>query len=103
MGNVAPPAVSYTPLDRQYQAYFDLGAPLALVLGAMRKNNSEEVASLSGGEWSSFDNRRDLAQDLGVLTNHLRNSYVLSFSPTSAEPGLHTIKVRLARHPEMIV
>jgi len=87
----------------QYDAYFNLSAPLALVLGAMRKNTAAEVASLSGGEWSSFDNRRDLAQDLGVLTNHLRNSYVLSFTPTSSEPGLHTIQVRVAHHPELEV
>lgn len=87
----------------QYDAYFNLSAPLALVFGAMRKNTSAEVTSLSGGEWYSFDNRRDLAQDLGVLTNHLRNSYVLSFTPTSSEPGLHTIQVRVARHPELEV
>jgi len=86
-----------------YQAYFNLSEPLRLIFGAMSKNTSAEVAALSGGEWSSFDNRGELDQDLGVLTNHLRNSYVLSFSPTSAEPGLHTIKVRLAHHPEMIV
>jgi VWFA-related protein len=85
------------------QGYFKLDAPLALIFGAMRKNTSAELATLSGGEWSSFDNGGELAQDLGVLTNHLRNSYVLSFTPTSAEPGLHTIKVRLVRHPDMIV
>jgi VWFA-related protein len=100
----APNNVQNLPnAEGQYQAYFNLSAPLALVLGAMRKNTPAEVASLSGGEWSSFDNRRDLAQDLGVLTNHLHNSYVLSFSPTSSEPGLHTIVVRVARHPELMV
>jgi hypothetical protein len=40
---------------------------------------------------------------MNVLNNHIRNSYILSFSPTSTEPGLHTIKVSLAHHPEMIV
>jgi hypothetical protein len=69
----------------------------------MRKNLSAEVANLSGGEASSFDNRGELEEDLGVLTNHIRNSYILSFYPTSTEPGLHTIKVRMARHPELIV
>jgi VWFA-related protein len=87
----------------QYQAYFNLSAPLALVLGAMRRNTSAEVAELSGGECRSFDNRRELAEDLGILTNHLRNGYVLTFAPTSTEPGLHTIAVRVAHHPELTV
>jgi hypothetical protein len=69
----------------------------------MRKNLSAEVANLSGGEAMSFDGRSELEQDMNVLNNHIRNSYILSFSPISAEPGLHTIKVRLARHPEMMV
>ena len=87
----------------QYHAYFDLGAPLALALGAMRKNVSAEIANVSGGESNSFDNRTELAEDLGVLCNHLRNSYVLSFYPTSKEPGLHILKVSVAHHPELLI
>ncbi|MCU1224754.1 MAG: hypothetical protein JWQ42_2847 [Edaphobacter sp.] len=86
-----------------FQGYFNLSAPLGLVIGAMRKNLSAEAANLSGGESSSFDNRNELEADLGTLINHLRNSYILSFRPTSTEPGLHTIKVRLASRPELIV
>jgi VWFA-related protein len=89
--------------NQDYQAYFNLSAPLSLVLGAMRKNLSAEVANLSGGEASSFDNQNELDQNLGVLTDHLRNSYILSFSPTSSEPGLHTIQVRLTHHPDLLV
>jgi VWFA-related protein len=87
----------------QYQAYFNLGAPLGLALGAMRKNLAAEVANLSGGEASSFDNKVQLDESLGTLVNHLRNSYILSFSPTSSEPGLHAIQVRLAHHPDLLV
>jgi VWFA-related protein len=86
-----------------FQGYFNLGEPLGLALGAMRKNLSAEVAALSGGETSSFDNRNELADDLGVLANHIRNRYILSFYPTSQAPGLHTIAVQLAHHPELIV
>jgi VWFA-related protein len=89
--------------DRQFVQYFDLGAPLKLALGAMRKNLSAEVANLSGGESSSFDNRVDLDQALGAMNNHLGNSYVLSFYPASSKPGLHTIRVSLSRHPELLV
>jgi VWFA-related protein len=92
-----------TYVTGQYAAYFNLGAPLGLAIGAMRKNMSAEVANLSGGEASNFDNKADLDQNLGVLTNHLRNSYILTFTPNSRKPGLHTIQVRLAHHPDLLV
>jgi VWFA-related protein len=94
---------AYNDPARPTQGYFKLDAPLRLIFGAMQKNLSAEVADLSGGESMSFDGRGELEQDMNVLNNHIRNSYVLSFSPTSAEPGLHTIKVQLAHHPEMVV
>ncbi len=37
------------PLPGVGQAYFNLSAPIALALGAMRKNLAAEVATLSGG------------------------------------------------------
>jgi hypothetical protein len=37
------------------------------------------------------------------MSSHIRNSYILTFQPTSAEPGLHSIRVQLTHHPEMIV
>ena len=89
--------------DGHYQAYFGLTLPLNLAISEMRKNLSAEVANLSGGESSGFTNRGELDGALGTMANHIRNSYILSFYPTSTEPGLHTIAVRLARHPELIV
>jgi VWFA-related protein len=107
------PPISIVPTDgtlkawndpaRPTQGYFKLDAPLRLIFGAMQKNLSAEVASLSGGESFGFDGRGELEQDMNVLSNHIRNSYILSFSPTSSEPGLHAIKVSLAHHPEMVV
>jgi hypothetical protein len=64
---------------------------------------SAEIAALSGGETSSFDNAVELGDDLNVLNNHIRNRYILSFYPTSQTPGLHTITVRLVHHPELLV
>jgi VWFA-related protein len=94
---------AYNDPARPFQGYFKLDVPLRLIFGAMQKNLSAEVANLSGGESMSFDGRGELEQDLNVLSNHIRNSYILSFSPISAEPGLHAIKVQLAHHPEMMV
>jgi len=107
------PPISVVPSDgsfkryndpaRPTQDYFNLDAPLRLIFGAMQKNLSAEVADLSGGESMSFDGRGELENDMNVLSNHIRNSYILSFTPTSTELGLHTIKVSLAHHPEMLV
>jgi hypothetical protein len=89
--------------NQEYVQYFQLAPALSLAIGAMRKNMSAEVANLSGGEADSFDNKEELDQNLGVLTNHLRNSYILTFSPISNAPGMHTIQVRLAHHPDLLV
>jgi VWFA-related protein len=85
------------------QAYFSIDAPLRLIFGAMQKNLSAEVANLSGGESNSFDNKQEFDEALNRVNSHIRNSYVLSFQPTSTDAGLHRIKVSLARHPEMVV
>jgi hypothetical protein len=69
----------------------------------MQKNLSAEVADLSGGEAGSFDNKNEFDDVLDRVSSHIRNSYILSFQPTSTEPGLHTIRVQLTHHPEMIV
>jgi VWFA-related protein len=107
------PPISVVPSDgslkpyndpaRPTQGYFKLDVPLRLIFGAMQKNLSAEVADLSGGESMGFDGRGELESDINVLSNHIRNSYLLSFTPTSTKPGLHTIKVQLAHHPEMTV
>ena len=85
------------------QGYAKLDEPLRLIFGAMRKNLSAEMAQLSGGEAMSFDGHAELENDMNVLNNHIRNSYVLDFYPTSQKPGVHTIKVSLPKHPELMV
>jgi VWFA-related protein len=97
------PVQPWTAPTAPVQAYFNLDAPLRLIFGAMQKNLSAEVANLSGGESMSFDGRKELEEDMNTLNNHIRNSYILDFYPTSTEPGLHTIKVLLPHHPEMVV
>jgi hypothetical protein len=74
-----------------------------MILGAMRKNVAAEVASLTGGEASEFNNQHDLDNGLAALTSHMQNRYTLSFTPSSSEPGLHPIKVSLPLHPGLIV
>ena len=89
--------------DGTYVAYFNLTEPMEMIVDAMRKNVSAELATLSGGEAARFDNQHQLDDQLGILANHLRNRYVLSFAPTSAQPGLHALHVSLLNHPNFIV
>ncbi|GGG67725.1 VWA domain-containing protein [Edaphobacter dinghuensis] len=97
------PPITINPAAGSFLGYVDLSVPLNAAIGAMHKNMSAEIAALSGGETSSFDNAVDLGNDLNVLNNHIRNRYILSFYPTSQTVGLHTITVRLPQHPEMQV
>lgn len=86
-----------------YVAYFDLTEPMEMIVDAMRKNVSAELATLSGGEAARFDNQHQLDDQLGILANHLRNRYMLSFAPTSAQPGFHALHVSLLNHPNFTV
>jgi VWFA-related protein len=89
--------------DGSYHAYFNLTEPMGMIFDAMRKNTAAELATLSGGEAARFDNQHQLDNQLSILTNHLRNRYMLSFAPTSAQPGLHALHVSLFNHPDLTV
>ena len=62
---------------------------------ALRKNISESVAHLTGGESFKFKNEKTLDQDLFTIANHIPNRYVLSFVPKSPTPGFHSIVLKL--------
>jgi VWFA-related protein len=85
------------------QGYFNIAAPLGMIFGAMRKNLAAEMATLSGGEAATFDNQHELDDALGTLASHIHNSYLVTFHPTSATPGPHTLDVHLTNHPDLIV
>jgi VWFA-related protein len=83
------------------QDYFDILAPVELAAGAMRKDVAAEVAGLSGGEPFAFSNKKQFDLAINTLGNHIRNGYLLTFRPTSNQPGLHTLKLRVPDHPEL--
>jgi len=62
---------------------------------ALRKNISESVAHLTGGESFNFKNVKTLDRDLFTIANHIPNRYVLSFVPQSPTPGFHSIVLKL--------
>jgi VWFA-related protein len=80
------------PLDHT----FSLSKPIGEAMQAMRKDTAAEVANLSGGESLPFGNQADLERQLATIANHLPNRYILTFRPSSSEPGFHTIQVQLA-------
>jgi VWFA-related protein len=62
---------------------------------ALRKNISESVAHLTGGESFKFKNVKTLDHDLFTIANHIPNRYVLTFQPQSPTPGFHSIVLKL--------
>jgi VWFA-related protein len=62
---------------------------------ALRRNISESVAHLTGGEYFKFKNVKTLDHDLFTIANHIPNRYVLSFVPHSPTPGFHSIVLKL--------
>lgn len=68
--------------------------PLDRAVKALRENTAAEITKLSGGERAGFDDS-DLDRNLWTLANDVPNRYMLSFRPSSKEPGLHTIRVQV--------
>ena len=62
---------------------------------ALRRNISESVAHLTGGEYFKFKNVKTLDHDLMTIANHIPNRYVLTFQPQSPTPGFHYIALKL--------
>ncbi len=88
--------------EQAYDCAADLLPPLRAAkiafiaaTGALRKNVPETVAHLTGGEYYSFSNDKNLEKGLQTLTNHIPNRYVLSFHPVNPHPGLHAVSLQL--------
>jgi len=80
-------------------------AKLAILAGihGLSRNTPETVAHLTGGEYYKFDNVKSLEKDLGTISNHLPNRYMLSFHPQSPEPGIHALELSLKDYPDLKV
>jgi VWFA-related protein len=68
---------------------------------AFRKNISESVANLTGGESFKFKDVKTLDRDLFTIANHIPNRYVLSFHPGSPHPGFHAVSLKLKNYPDL--
>ena len=52
---------------------------------------------MSGGEYTTFTGDKRFEQRVVDAAKHMRNRYLITFSPSDPTPGLHTIRVRTAQ------
>lgn len=67
---------------------------LFMLIQAFKKNVAKEVATMSGGEYTTFTGDRAFERRVVESAKHVRNRYLISFSPSDPTPGLHTIRVQ---------
>ena len=67
-----------------------------LLIQAFKKNVTKEIAQMSGGEYTTFITDKKFEQRVLESAKHARNRYLLTFRPSNATPGLHSIRVKLA-------
>jgi len=67
---------------------------IAMIVQAFKKNVSREIAHMSGGEYNTFTADKGFEQRVVDAAKHARNRYLITFSPSSPTPGLHTIHVK---------
>jgi VWFA-related protein len=70
---------------------------LVMAVQAFKKNVAKEVAHMSGGEYTAFTGDKRFEQRVAEAAKHVRNRYLITFSPSDPTPGLHTIRVRTAQ------
>lgn len=71
-------------------------SPFLMLVQAFRKNVTKEVAQMSGGEYTTFAGDRKFQARVLDAAKHMRNRYLITFSPSDPTPGLHSIRVRTA-------
>ncbi len=102
---VAPPSPTggSDPIYADHRPDFELPPQILPMVNALRQNTAEELASLSGGDYMSFNSKRAFDEDLQRVSNQIRNYYLLSFKPGASAPGLHSITVRVVGFPGAVV
>jgi hypothetical protein len=73
----------------------DLLVPLRASMGTFRRNVSQDVAAVMGGEDGKFKDKSTFDAIFASITSGIRGRYLLSFQPKQPKPGPHSIRVRL--------
>jgi VWFA-related protein len=69
-------------------------AAVEMLVKSLKKNVAKEIAQESGGEYTTFTGDKRFEQRVVDAAKHVRNRYLITFSPTNPTPGLHTIRVK---------
>lgn len=91
--------------EAHWDAPLDVQGTLLMAVAAMKKNVSQAIASMSGGEYELFASQKSFETKMNSFANHVHNRYLLSFEPRNPHPRLHQIQVRLkepARKEEVL-
>jgi len=98
--------VSFSPIQAEFahdikdsgeQRTMNMVSALVALVQAFRKNVTKEIALMSGGEYTTFTNDKKFEARVVEEAKHARNRYLLTFRPSNATPGLHTLRVHLAQ------
>ncbi len=101
--NVVVLSVSFSPSKAEFlhdvkdsgdDRTMNMVSALVMAVKAFKKNVAKEIAQESGGENTTFTGDRGFEQKIVDAARHVRNRYLITFSPTAPTPGLHTIRVR---------
>ena len=76
------------------QPTMSMVSALIMAIKAFKKNVTKEIAQMSGGEYTTFTGDKRFQQRVVDAAKHMRNRYLITFSPSDPSPGLHTIRVR---------
>jgi VWFA-related protein len=99
-------SVAYSPSRAEFlhdvkdsgdQRTLNMMSPFIMAVQAFKKNVAKEVASMSGGEYTTFTSDKKFEERVVAAARDTRNRYLISFSPTNPTPGLHSIKVHTAQ------
>jgi VWFA-related protein len=83
--------------DSGDERVMNLQSTVVMAVQAMKKNVSKQIALMSGGEYAPFTRDKGFEERVNEVSQHARNRYLLSFSPSDPSPGLHTLRVRLTQ------
>jgi VWFA-related protein len=71
---------------------------LVMAVKAFKKNVAKEIALESGGEYTTFTGDKRFEARVVDAAKHVRNRYLITFSPSNPAPGLHAIRVKTTRN-----
>ena len=82
--------------DNGEERTMSMVSALVMAVKAFQKNVAKEVATESGGEYTTFVGDKRFEARVMTAARDARNRYLITFSPSDPTPGLHTIRVKTA-------